>query len=234
MNKLSTLKTKFKKTAAVSAGVTLAAIAVMVVTGSMQESAVAGRLQAESMLQQAKGNVLTAMTQVENTDAARKKFTELQLNRQNPDYTMNSDALKELLREQRLTFRLATGLKLTLSNDIKDSRPEFSALAYPVHYRADNTLSFGAMSDLHALSFVDSFEKAAPGVVKFTSLRLDRKGALNIDSFTQMTQGGIPELISGEVHFMWLGVDQNPPVPASGQAAPASNIPVAPNAGVVP
>jgi hypothetical protein len=210
MNKLTQIKSQLKKQA-IFCGVALTvSVALMIVIGGMQETAETEKTNAESTLSSTKGNVASAMQQVDNTDKAKKQFVEIQAVRSNDIYTLDTDALKVLITTLRDELRLATGVKLTLSNEMVESKPAFSSLYYPVVARPDNSITFGAMSDLHSFAFLDALATRAPGFIRFTSLSLTRKSTINAETLTQMAQGGIPEIVAGDVHFAWIGIDIEP------------------------
>lgn len=207
MNKAKQMEKKLVKLAAVAAGIIVFSAGAMIVTGGMATDAEQRKSAAESARNQGNAQVSNIRSQIEKSGDAEKRFLDIALKHSSEDYSANTDALKEWLREMKEKYRFSDNFKLTLALDKASDRPEFSALNFNVTVREPMKLEFGAISDMHVFSFVRQLEQDMPGMVRLTKFEVKRKYDMNVSSFRDMAGGGATEYVDALVEFTWIGIE---------------------------
>lgn len=220
MNKAKQMQKKLVKLAAIVGGILVFSLALMLFTGSLASDAMQRRSTAESARNSESSQISTIRSQIEKSGEAEKRFVEIALNHSSPDYSANTDALKDWLREMKEKYRLGDNFKLTLALDKPSDKPEFSNLNFTVTVREPMKLEFGAISDMHVFSFVRQLEQDMPGMLKITKFEMKRNSDLGANSFRELAAGATPQYVEAIIEFTWIGVE---PKSADKQnAAPAT------------
>lgn len=214
MNKLAQMKKKLGMLAGIVAAVIAGAAGIMMVTGGMAESAVQRKNNADSALSQAQGQLNTMDTQLQQSGEAEKRFVELQLDHPNPDFSLNSDAMKAWMQEAKNRYRFSNSFKLFMALDKPTDKAELTNLNFDIAVRDPMRLDVGAMSDVHIYSFIEEMQRTMPGFVRITKMNLERKADMNASTFRQMLAGVNPEMVSGTIQFLWVGISPKAAVPA--------------------
>lgn len=68
------------------------------------------------------------------------------------------------------------------------------------------TLKFDAMTDEQIYRFLQDIEDNFPGYIKVTSFAIEKKHDIDDSILRSAGQGNFPKLVSGELHFSWIGV----------------------------
>ena len=80
------------------------------------------------------------------------------------------------------------------------------------------TLTFEAISDQYAMSFVDAVKKELPGYVKILSLRINKLDGINEQVIIQASRGEFPSLVKARLQFLWRDLKEKEsdlPIPES-------------------
>lgn len=206
MNKAKQMQKKLVKLAAIVGGIVVVSIAAMVLTGSLADSALQRKTAADSARNNDSSQISTMRNQIEQSGDAEKRFIDISLNHTSNDYSANTDVLKSWLRTMKDQYRFSDNFKLTLANEKKSDKPEFSALNFDVSVREPMKLEFGAISDTHVFSFIRQLEHDVPGMVRITKLSIQRKADINSASLRDFASGAAPENVDADVEFTWVGL----------------------------
>lgn len=225
MNKARQMQKNLIKLGAVVGGIVVVCVGIMMVTGSMADGANQRKSAAENARNNDASQISTMRTQIEQSGDAEKRFVDISLHHTSGDYSANTDALKEWLREMKDKYRFSDSFKLTLANEKKSDKPEFSALNFDVTVREPMKLEFGAISDTHVFSFVNQLQHDMPGMVRVTKLDITRKSDITTASLREFAAGGTPENVDADIEFTWVGLSpkENKTDSAAGTAVPAPN-----------
>lgn len=220
MNKAKQMQKKLMKLAAIVGGVVVFSAIAVFVTGSLASDAQQRKAAAEGARNSESAQIANIRTQIEQSGDAEKRFVAIELNHNSADYSANTDALKDWLREMKEKYRFGDSFKLTLALDKPSDKPEFSNLNYKVSVREPMKLEFGALSDMHVFSFVQQLQNDMPGLVKITKFEITRKNDMNTNSFRDMAAGSVNEYVDAVVEFTWVGIE--PKEKEQSQTAPAA------------
>ena len=206
MNKAKQMQKSLGKLAAIVAGMVVVSIGAMFLTDSLADSAAQRKATAESARNSDNAQISTMRNQIEQSGDAEKRFIDIALNHTSSDYSANTDALKNWLRTKKDEYRFSDNFKLTLANEKKAEKSEFSALSFDVSVREPMRLEFGAISDTHVFSFIRQLEHDTPGMVRITKLGIQRKNDINTASLREFAGGAAPENVTAEIEFSWVGL----------------------------
>lgn len=206
MNKAKQMQKKLVKLGAVVGGVVVLCLVVMMVTGSLADSAAQRKVNAENARNNDSSQISTMRNQIEQSGDAEKRFVDISLQHSSSDYSSNTDTLKTWLRDMKDKYRFTDNFKLTLANEKKSEKPEFSALNFDVTVREPMKLEFGAISDTHVYSFIEQLEQDMPGMVRVTKLDVSRKTDITTASLREFAAGTAPENVTAGVEFTWIGI----------------------------
>jgi len=223
MNKLKTMKKQITKIGGIAAAMVVVTGGVMVFTSSMASSAAQRKTDAENARNNDSSQVSSMNQQIAQSGDAAKRYLEIQLKHPNPDFSANTDVLKEWLRETKDRYRFSNDFKLTLALDKPSDKPEFANMNFDVEVRSPMKLDFGAISDMHVYSFVEQLLLEQTGFVRITRLELKRRTDMDATSYRQFLSGLNPDYVSASLEFEWVGVKPKPtaaqpdaPPPAEG------------------
>lgn len=225
MNKAKQMQKNLVKLGAIVGGVVVVCVGIMVVTGSMADSAAQRKMNAENARNNDSSQISTMRNQIEQSGDAEKRFVDISLKHSSSDYSANTDALKEWLRQMKDKYRFSDSFKLTLANEKKSDKPEFSALNFDVTVREPMKLEFGAISDTHVFSFVNQLERDMPGMVRVTKLGITRKSDITTSSLRDFAAGGTPENVEADIEFTWIGLTPKDDKNNASSTAPAAGGP---------
>jgi len=206
MSKFATLKKKLIKEGGIAAGVTLLVIAVTMGVTEFSDSSALSLTEAQNALSASNAKVTGLTDQINKSGTSEKRYAGIQILRSQENYDSETEALKELIRYLKEKYRLTSSLKLTLANEKQSDRAEFNGLNYHVNVRDDSEILFGAMSDVHVFSFFEDYIRALPVIVSITKFHMTRNMHMDVSTFSQMTSGGTPEVLTVEMHFLWAGL----------------------------
>lgn len=193
--------------AAIVGGIVVISIGAMVLTSSLADSAAQRQAAAESARNSDNAQISTMRNQIEQSGDAERRFIDIALNHTNNDYSANTDTLKNWLRAMKDQYRFTDNFKLTLANEKKSEKPEFSALNFDVSVREPMELKFGAISDTHVFSFIRQLEHDMPGMVRITKFNIQRKTDITTASLREFSGGAAPENVSADLEFTWIGLE---------------------------
>ena len=132
MNKAKQMQKSLGKLAAIVAGMVVVSIGAMFLTDSLADSAAQRKATAESARNSDNAQISTMRNQIEQSGDAEKRFIDIALNHTSSDYSANTDALKNWLRTKKDEYRFSDNFKLTLANEKKAEKSEFSALSFEI------------------------------------------------------------------------------------------------------
>lgn len=233
MNKLKQLTKRLGIEAAVVALIVASIAGIMMLTGGMATKALERKTQAETALAQDNAQLATARSQLERSGEAEKRYVEIQLGRNNLDFTSSTDALKEWARVAKARYRFANNFKLNLPPQKPTDKQELSSLDYDILVREGVTMELEAMSDLHVFSFLEELHKGTPGFIRITALEMEKRSDMTAQTIAQMIGGMAPNLMIAKIKFNWVGVNPKP-VAADASAPPTAAMPASPANGMMP
>jgi hypothetical protein len=210
MKKIVRSKARLVKCAAIALGVVVVAFALKMAMGSIAEKDATQRAQLEATISSKNVELANVLAQAGKASDAKREFAEISLTKENKDFTVSTSSMKKVLKELQQETRLLPGLKLTLSPETVDARPEFTVLPKQVLVRESMQLQFSAMSDAHVFTFMKTLQERAPGLIQFTSLKLQRTGDVTAATLSQMSSGGTPALVMAILKFRWVGIAEKP------------------------
>ena len=226
MNKAKQMQKKLVKLGAIVGGAVVICIVVMVVTSSLADSAAQRKITAEGARNGDTSQIATMRNQIEQSGDAEKRFVDIALKHSSNDYSANTDTLKTWLRDMKEKYRFSDNFKLTLANEKKSDKPQFSALNYEVEVREPMRLEFSAISDTHVFSFINQLQHDMPGLVRITKLELDRKIDITTASLREFAAGSAPENVDADIEFSWIGIapkeEKKNTIPNGAQAVPGA------------
>lgn len=206
MNKYKKLTKKLSLTAAIGVGVMGLFGGLYYLTDSLAVDSENNKTQAESELTNLQSGITSLRTQLEKSGQVEQSFAKIQLERTNPDFSANSDMLKDFLRSSKWQYRFSNSFKLTITPEEKTDKVDLSELHYNIMVRPKMKVEFEAMSDLHVFSFLRAFTRQAPGLLRINTLTMNRKSDMDATAISDMQRGGAPYLVDGSIEFDWVGV----------------------------
>ena len=203
MKKQAYLQKLLVKEAGISFGAAGLALGFMLFVSSMEQGAIRSVSQAKTQLNSTNSQLETLRNQIDKSGTAEKRYYEIRSSRDQEDYAQDTDMVRDRLRGLTDKYRLSQDLSLTLSVEKSPNIASLKALNYDVATREGMTLTFSAMSDIHAFSFLDEFQRKMPGVIRLTKFNIKRTGDLTVGTLSQMTSGTAPKLVDVEMEFLW-------------------------------
>ena len=204
MSKQAFLQKTLIREGGISLAIVVAALAVMELVAGFEVSANNSLRQTRSQLSSVTSQLGTMRNQINASGTAQERYVSIRLQRDQEDYGADTELLRERLIKLKDKYRLTDDISLKLSPEESPNVSAFAALNHNVRIRKSMQLKFGAMSDVHVFSFLDSFQRSMPGIIRFTKLDLKRKGDIDVTVLSQMTSGQNPPLVQAEVEFLWV------------------------------
>jgi hypothetical protein len=178
----------------------------LLLSGSLSTQATEDKTRAESAMNQDMSQLTSVRNQLEQSGEAEKRFVQIQLARNNLDFSGGTEALKQWLRQAKTQYRFANNFKLNLPPQKPTDKSELSGVEYNIGVREGVMIELEAMSDLHVFSFVDDLSRNAPGLVKVTGVEIERKEEMTQGVLAQMMGGVAPNLVAAKVKITLIGI----------------------------
>ena len=204
---------------AVICGVLLA----VYVFASMQEEQFA----AESQILQ--GDLAALNLQRQNLESQLRRakksisiYNEVKKQLDDNQFALNRDKAQMIINQLKDKYMLSSiNMKVSPVSDVATDKYKSTTIKL---IQSKVTLNFSGISDEYLLSFVNDLMRKLNGYIRVTNLSLSRTGDINKESLTQISQGKLPALVTGELGFNWVGVQPiKPPEPAAaGSPAPGT------------
>lgn len=226
MSKMLYLKKQVTRESGIIAGGVVIAFVLSMVTGGLAEDATNNMNMAQSRYNQAVSQLGMMRGQIAKSADAEKRYVEIMVGRDNEEFLNDTENLKNLLKTMKDQYRFSDSMRLTISSDAVSNKPDYTPLNYKVIVRDDMEVNLAAISDVHVFSFMQDMDRRLPGLLRIKNFRLTRKAVMNMDSLTQMSTGGKPELVDATLKFTWITLeDKNPPKTEEAGAAAAGTPP---------
>jgi len=210
MSKQKQLKKALVKHAATYGGVVVGFAVLYFGTSAFLSSTLTEKTEADRALSTDQAQVTTLTSQLDKSGIAEKRFIETQSQRVSFDFSANTEALKDWLKNAISQYRLSNNFKLSLTPDKPTSIKELSGTDYEAIEHPGMKLEFSAISDTHAFSFIDDFVKNAPGFIVVETLSLKRTGDIDKNTITMLRGGATPFLVETKMTFNWIGLAEKP------------------------
>ncbi|MFZ4541186.1 MAG: hypothetical protein ACOYNL_05155 [Rickettsiales bacterium] len=147
-------------------------------------------------------------TQMDTSGEAEKRFTALQEDHLNQNFSVNlegTDGLNEFLREAKEHYHFAK-LSMKPVKEVPSDKPALANFAHSVLVRPRLTLQIQAASDTHIFSFMEDLRRNAPGLVRIDKLELKRSAEMTDDVVTRISGGATPLLVDAKIEFTWIRI----------------------------
>lgn len=217
--KLEVLRKKLIKDSLKVFGAVAACVALYVAVSTWSSSAVQGKNEVDGRSAQQQGEIASLRDKIENSGSSQKLYAELSEERQNENFTIHNEQVREVLQELVKRYRLGIKDKLEYSAEQEFRHPELTTMTTPMIVRQETKLNFSAISDIHAYGFIRALSRELPGVVRFTRLKFTRKAVLDKSVLDQLAQGQTVYTVEVEMAFDWFGFKEEEK--ADAEAAPA-------------
>lgn len=219
MNKYQQLMKALIKLLAICFAVVAAFTAVYFVTDDMLSTSETEKNDADAALTRDRGEIANLTNELEKSGLAEKRFNETQQGRGTLDYSANTDALKDWLRQAKNKYRLSNNLKLSLTSEKLSDNKELGGQNYSVFEHPEMKLDFNAISDMHIYSFLEEMTRNTPGLMRIDSITMKRIGDLDQNQLNQIRNGAAPYLIETHVQFQWITLKDKRSKPTTAEAA---------------
>lgn len=206
MNKQKQLKKALVKHGAVYGGVVAGFTALYFGTGAFLASTLTDKNDADKALSTDQSQVTSLTTQLDKSSIAERRFAETQSQRISFDFSANTEALKDWLKNAIAQYRLSNSFKLSLTADKPTSIKELSGTSYEAIEHPGMKVEFSSISDTHAFSFIDDFAKNAPGFIVVETLSMKRTNDIDKNTINTLRTGGTPFLVETKMTFNWIGL----------------------------
>jgi hypothetical protein len=204
MKKYAWLQKRLAKEGLMLAGIAIAALCLMEVASGIEGDAATSLRRVESTLRNTTSQLSAMRQQISKLDTAKQRYVDIRLLRDQEEYSPNNEMLRERLVMLKSKYRLDDSFSLKLSPESQAQGGVFSALNHDVFVRNNMLLSFGAISDLHAFSFLNEFQRSMPGIIRLTNVSLTRTSDINVTNLSSMARGFNPSLVQAEIEFVWV------------------------------
>ncbi len=225
MNKMKALNKRLVKDAVVVVIILAVITGVMLFTSTLVTKAEEKKTQAAAAQAQDASQLAAIRSQLDRSGEAEKRFLEIQLMRNNVDFSSSTDALKTWARDAKQRYRFANNFKLSLPPEKPTDKQELIGIEYDITVREGISMELEAISDVHVYSFIEELERTPPGLVRLSYLQLERKGDMSAQTYAQMVGGVAPPLVSATMQFNWIGINPKRVVPGAAQLTPAAPAP---------
>lgn len=133
----------------------------------------------------------------------------------NSNFTINRETMTGMLANLRKAHHL-TSLDVTISS-VADIPESTVALKSGKAEKSTVHIVMGALTDNAVYNFIYDLEHTLPGIVQITELKLTRSGTLSRETAkAAISQHSIIPLVSGDLTFTWIGIQQEENASAHG------------------
>ncbi len=215
MQKLKHLKKKLVLEGGIAAAIIAAFVGALIF--------VDGEITTEEQEQRVlKGNLASLNKQI--TELERKhgivnssivEFRRLKERMGRGDFVIDRDQATSIFDTLRKKYRISN-LSMTVTpkdvmrgNDIQRPTAQITV--------SEASLEFDAMSDVHVFSFIQEATQTLPGFLHITRFRINRQRKITPDVYVSVSKGEMPRMVSAEVGFMWVGIEDKPKVVNDGK-----------------
>lgn len=154
--------------------------------------------------------------QLQKAEESVDLYESLQAERNNADKQLNRNSAKLVLDKLKQQYRLSSlSVKMEPVEELSAEQYQRDTTV-TVHTQV--TLRFGGLSDQHLFSFVDAVSRDLAGYVRIESLKMQRKKNIDNNVLLSVSKGDIPELVTGEMVFHWLGLREKAPKEKEGES----------------
>lgn len=159
-------------------------------------------------------SLATQITDLENkhgiVNSSITEFRRIKDRLNRGDFRIDRDQATAIFDTLRKKYRIGN-LSMTVTpkevmsgNDVQRPTTQITA--------SQASLEFDAMSDIHVYSFVQEATQTLPGFLHITRFRINRQRKITPDVYVSVSKGEMPRMVSAEVGFMWLGIEEKPKV----------------------
>lgn len=211
-----------KQTIAIAIKATLAVggcIIIYIVASMLQSAMEEKKASVETAYNQLQAEMADMHSKIENADVSEQKFASFITHRNNQNFTIKNEKVRDVLQKLISRYRLKLDGKLEYSAEKKVDAPEFATFSSAMIVREDTILKFSAISDVQAFSFMKDLVEQLPGIISFKRVKITRKGELDAAALAKLSTGQIEYLADAEIVFDWYGLA---PVPTEKDANTSS------------
>jgi hypothetical protein len=163
---------------------------------------------AEGAFQRDQGEINMLDTQLKKSGVAENRFIQITQDRENLDFLLDVEALKNTLRNAKTQHRLSSSFTLTPTNEVASDNKDITSSGYTAFEHPGMKLEFTAMSDTHIYAFLESLMRNAPGFILIEGISIKRSGDIDSIILDQMRAGAAPYLVDTTIEFNWIGLKE--------------------------
>lgn len=206
MQKLQRLRKKLITEGAIAAG---AVIFFIVATFFIQDE-ITSEEQEQRVL---RSNIQSLAAQISNLERKHgivnnsiTEFRRLKDRLQRGDFRINRDQATDIFDTLRRKYRISNlSMTVTPKDVMRGADLERPTAEVTI---SEASLEFDAMSDVHVFSFIQEATQTLPGFLRITRFKMSRQRKITPDVYVSVSKGEQPRMVSAEVSFMWLGIDE--------------------------
>ena len=230
MNKFIMMKQRLVRSTVIALLLIAGAGGILFLTDNLAEGVAKEKADADAALAKDTADLQMLKNKIERSGVAEKRYGELQANRSQSDMVITTDALVQVLRDEKTHFRLSS-FKMVLGAETAATQLELVNQNIDVLLRSGVTVEFESISDLHAFSFLDNFIKNSPGLVSIKSIEMERKADMSSEVVTQLQSGQNVPLVTTKMQLTLVSVQ---PKVAATAGNGSGAVPKLPNTGGAP
>ena len=206
MKKYNTLKKKLIKEGVIAAGVLAFLAGVMLLVGSLVTSLERDNRTADAN----KRSIVKKINKLEDkhqiVTSSISEFQELRERETEGQFRIDRNEIQRILDDMRKRYRISN---LSLSvGPIAPVRGETFDKETLITKNTRLEISFGALSDVHAFSFMNDVLNNTPGFMKIVSFNIERERKISNDVYISVSRGEEPRMVSVNASIEWLGYER--------------------------
>ncbi len=120
------------------------------------------------------------------------------------ELSINEPFARQTLTKLKNKYRV-NNLTLDSTKEETYKEPSLENKLYKVSFN-ELKLEFDAISDLHALAFIEDMESNFNAYIRPTYFQITRKRLYNDDLLKALSNGERPTVVSAKASFLWLGI----------------------------
>ncbi len=197
------------------------AVALYIAASTWSASIQQEKTQISGQASQQQGTISELRNKIDNSGNAAKLYSKVAHERQNEEFAIDNDKVREVLQELVNQYRLQVNDKLEYSSEKDLQSPELSMLTSAVKVRQETRLKFSAISDVHAYGFIEALSQKLPGIIKINQFSIVRKGRLDSVALNELSAGKLANTVDVEIVFDWFSIEPKSEKTDAGANAPA-------------
>lgn len=206
MKKLQTLKKKLLKESLISLGAVAVLIgATVFLQGNISTEEMEQRT-LQSGIRTLEGKIADLERKHGIVNTSIRDFRRLKERLGRGNYLINREQATDIFDHLRKKYRISNlSMTVTPKEVMRNADLERPTAQVTV---SEASLDFDAMSDVHVFSFLQEAADTLPGFLKVTRFRITRQRKITPDVYVSVSKGEVPRMVTAEVGFMWLGIEE--------------------------